>query len=240
MVHTTHFTTGEVARRLGISHSTHLRAVRRGEIQPAFRTPGGAQRFDLADLNAYAYQLASGSPRPSTAPARQPEPVASTGSPAAADRGVVVFALDPAGTITVSVGAAQALLGVSPLAAIGQSVFELYRDDPHSLDQVRRALAGEVVTFASQARGTAIEHLVVPQCDSAGTVTRLLGMATDVIALMAAEEALGRSEARAKALLESAPDVIIVIDRDGCCPAAHLRHPRCRSAMRAAVPAWSW
>jgi PAS domain-containing protein len=153
---------------------------------------------------------------------------------------VVFFALDPAGTITVCVGAAQAVLGVSPRAAIGQSVVELYRDDPHSLDQVRRTLAGEVVTIASKRRGTAIEHLVVPQCDRAGTVTRLLGMATDVIALTAAQEALWRSEARSKDLLASAPDAIIVIDRDGRCPAAHLRHPRCCSARRATVPAWSW
>lgn len=37
--------TSEAARRLGISKSTLIRAVNRGEIQPAFRTPGRHLRF---------------------------------------------------------------------------------------------------------------------------------------------------------------------------------------------------
>ena len=37
--------TSEAARRLGISKSTLIRAVNRGDIQPAFRTPGRHLRF---------------------------------------------------------------------------------------------------------------------------------------------------------------------------------------------------
>jgi len=37
--------TSEAARWLGISKSTLIRAVNRGEIQPAFRTPGRHLRF---------------------------------------------------------------------------------------------------------------------------------------------------------------------------------------------------
>jgi excisionase family DNA binding protein len=37
--------TSEAARWLGISKSTLIRAVNRGDIQPAFRTPGRHFRF---------------------------------------------------------------------------------------------------------------------------------------------------------------------------------------------------
>ncbi|TMG32955.1 MAG: helix-turn-helix domain-containing protein [Chloroflexi bacterium] len=37
--------TSEAARWLGISKSTLIRAVNRGDIQPAFRTPGRHLRF---------------------------------------------------------------------------------------------------------------------------------------------------------------------------------------------------
>jgi excisionase family DNA binding protein len=42
--------TSEAARWLGISKSTLIRAVNRGEIQPAFRTPGRHLRFTLEAL----------------------------------------------------------------------------------------------------------------------------------------------------------------------------------------------
>ncbi len=50
--------TAAVARRLGVSRNTILRAVQRGEIRPALRTPGGALRFRPRDVDAYAARLA--------------------------------------------------------------------------------------------------------------------------------------------------------------------------------------
>ena len=52
-------TTSEAARRLGISKSTLLRAVRRGLIQAAFRTPGQHLRFTLDELNAFQAEMRS-------------------------------------------------------------------------------------------------------------------------------------------------------------------------------------
>jgi len=53
-----YLTTGAEALRLRISKMTLLRALRRGEIAPAFRTPGGYARFHVADVDRYARQLA--------------------------------------------------------------------------------------------------------------------------------------------------------------------------------------
>jgi PAS domain S-box-containing protein len=146
---------------------------------------------------------------------------------------MAIFALDAAGTITVCHGACLATLGCSAEVAVGRSIFEIYRDDLDSLDYVNRALAGEAVTFVSRLRGIAIERRLVPQRDGAGTVTGLIGVATDVTAFTAAEEALRtqevalwRSEARAQSLLESAPDAIIAVDQDGRIVLANSRVER--------------
>lgn len=51
--------TSEAARWLGISKSTLIRAVNRGEIQPAFRTPGRHLRFTFEELEAIKRRLKS-------------------------------------------------------------------------------------------------------------------------------------------------------------------------------------
>ncbi len=55
-----YLTTGAAARRLHTSKMTLLRATRRGEIAPTFRTPGGYARFRVGDVDRYARQLAGG------------------------------------------------------------------------------------------------------------------------------------------------------------------------------------
>jgi excisionase family DNA binding protein len=49
--------TSEAARWLGISKSTLIRAVNRGDIQPAFRTPGKHLRFTPETLHQIRLQL---------------------------------------------------------------------------------------------------------------------------------------------------------------------------------------
>jgi len=49
--------TSEAARWLGISKSTLIRAVNRGDIQPAFRTPGRHLRFTPEVLHQIRRQL---------------------------------------------------------------------------------------------------------------------------------------------------------------------------------------
>lgn len=49
--------TSEAAHWLGISKSTLIRAVNRGEIQPAFRTPGRHLRFTPEMLQDIRRQL---------------------------------------------------------------------------------------------------------------------------------------------------------------------------------------
>jgi excisionase family DNA binding protein len=49
-----HLTSAEAAHRLGIAKRTLYRAVKRGEIVPALRSPGGWLRFLDSDIIAGA------------------------------------------------------------------------------------------------------------------------------------------------------------------------------------------
>src|SRR5579875_1123077 len=54
-----YLTTDQAAMALGLSRYALLRAVRRGAITPALRTPGGCYRFHPATVAAYARTLAA-------------------------------------------------------------------------------------------------------------------------------------------------------------------------------------
>ncbi len=53
---------------------------------------------------------------------------------------VILWSIDRDGIVTLSEGSALAGLKFRPGQLLGESVFELYRDDPVILDQLRRAL----------------------------------------------------------------------------------------------------
>ncbi len=67
-----YLTTGEAARRLGISKPTLRRAVQRGALCPAYRTPGGRVRFDPGVVETYARQLRSFHASPTAAGTMRP------------------------------------------------------------------------------------------------------------------------------------------------------------------------
>jgi diguanylate cyclase (GGDEF)-like protein/PAS domain S-box-containing protein len=53
------FNSGPTAARLGISKRTLLRAVKRGDLQPAAHSPGGWLRFTAEEIDAYTGRLAA-------------------------------------------------------------------------------------------------------------------------------------------------------------------------------------
>ena len=57
-MNTTYLSSGQAAERLGISSRTLLRAVKRGDVRPAVKSPGGWLRFRATDIDAYAARRA--------------------------------------------------------------------------------------------------------------------------------------------------------------------------------------
>ena len=97
---------------------------------------------------------------------------------------VILFATDPAGTITVSEGKALEGLGLAPGEMVGTSIFD-YSDLPEVSESARRALAGE--SFESRLQLGEITY----DCSWRGLADgSMIGIAIDVSARHRSEERL--------------------------------------------------
>jgi two-component system, cell cycle sensor histidine kinase and response regulator CckA len=134
---------------------------------------------------------------------------------------IVLFSFDRDGVITLSEGPALAGLGLSPGEACGKSVFELYKQYPDLISQIRRAISGEEFSDLSNVSGRWFETRFVPLRDGNGALEGAMGVAIDVTLHRQTEEALRdeiserlSAQARFRRLIETMSDGIAVIRGD--------------------------
>ena len=114
----------------------------------------------------------------------------------AANAPIILFALDRAGVFILSEGKGLAGLGRKPGEVVGRSIFDVYREVPPILDNVRRALAGDAFTACIEVAGSAFESWYSPVRNSSGDVTGVIGVAVDITERVKAEQQLRLSEER--------------------------------------------
>jgi PAS domain S-box-containing protein len=107
---------------------------------------------------------------------------------------LVIFATDREGVFTLSDGKALALIGLQPGEAVGQSAFVMFRDAPGVAENLRRALAGETVTFSSTLGELTFEALYAPLYDGSGQVDGVIGVALDTTERARLQEQLLHSQ----------------------------------------------
>ncbi|HYM79909.1 MAG TPA: PAS domain-containing protein [Candidatus Limnocylindria bacterium] len=107
---------------------------------------------------------------------------------------IILFAVDREGTITLSEGRGLDAMGLTPGANVGKSAFEIYREEPEVVENLRRALAGEEFTAVTHFGSLAFETLYQPIRDPHGEITGLIGVATDMTDRRRLEENLRQSQ----------------------------------------------
>jgi signal transduction histidine kinase len=115
----------------------------------------------------------------------------------------VFFALDPQGRVLLAQGRLLKALGRRAPREDGGSVYELFHDVGWALDGVRRALSGRIVTVRGPVDDRFYEARFAPVRGDDGSVVEVVGMATDVTELHAAEDRLRRQAFRLEALAEA-------------------------------------
>ena len=93
---------------------------------------------------------------------------------------VIIFAIDRDGVFTLSEGKGLRALGQEPGEAVGVSAFQLYKDYPRIIGNLRCALAGETFSDTVEVRDLVYETLHIPTRDAEGAVIGLFGFALDV------------------------------------------------------------
>lgn len=105
---------------------------------------------------------------------------------------VVLFATDKNGIITLSRGQALTALGLGQDELVGQSVYELYTNEPNIAELTTRALNGETEVVQLTLNGITHRTRFAPLMDSAGEVQGIVGVSTDVTAQVEAQRSLER------------------------------------------------
>ena len=128
---------------------------------------------------------------------------------------LILFALDKNGVFTLSEGEGLTALGWKPGEMVGRSVFEIYRDDPDILENIRRALAGEAFSTPVYLGDVTFEARYSPLTDESNEVIGVIGVATDITENRKAQKALQENEQRYRELFENANDIIYTHDLAG-------------------------
>jgi len=128
---------------------------------------------------------------------------------------VILFSLDPKGVFTLAEGKGLHSLGVRPGMLLGKSFFELLGDVPQAIDGVRRALAGESITATVELFGFEFEAQYSPVRERDGSISGVVGVATDITERRRAEQAARRADAASRTLVQQSPFGIFRATPDG-------------------------
>jgi PAS domain S-box-containing protein len=107
---------------------------------------------------------------------------------------VILFSLDADGVFTLVEGKGLESLGVRSGMLIGHSLFDLLGDVPDAVADARRALAGESFTTVVKLFGSEFEVQYSPVHEPDGTISGLVGVATDMTERRGLEEQLRQSQ----------------------------------------------
>ncbi|NQV06011.1 PAS domain S-box protein, partial [bacterium] len=125
---------------------------------------------------------------------------------------IVLFSLDPAGQFLLSEGSGLSALGLHPGEVVGQSVFDVYRENPETLALVSQALGGREITASVDVGGFMWDVRLDPVFDTDGQLESVVGVATDVSELRSTKDALAASRRRYQMVVENASDLLFTID----------------------------
>ena len=123
---------------------------------------------------------------------------------------VVLWRIDADGVFELSEGGGLAGIGLEPGEAVGQSVFEMFAEDPEAMELVRRALAGEELQERTAAAGRIFENRLVPVREG-GEVIGAVGVSIDITERARETD---RAEFHSQ-LLNAVGQAVIATDADG-------------------------
>jgi two-component system, cell cycle sensor histidine kinase and response regulator CckA len=93
---------------------------------------------------------------------------------------VLLFTMDRNSVLTARDGALRAILEVGGASMVGRALLETYKDHPTVPGFIRRALAGETVSYSVEVRGLVMDVWLGPLRDAAGEVAGAIGVCTDI------------------------------------------------------------
>lgn len=122
----------------------------------------------------------------------------------------VIFAVDADCVCTLSTGPGLAALGVEPGQLVGLNLLDVYGDDPHAQQSLRRVLAGETFSTETPFHGRTLSVFYQPTFGPDGEVAGAIGVSTDVTEQRRVEAEVRAARERATLLA----DLSAVLNRE--------------------------
>jgi PAS domain S-box-containing protein len=105
---------------------------------------------------------------------------------------VVMFAVDPAGVVTLAEGRGLAALGVTPEQIVGRRAYDFFPEQPLLQEGIQRALTGEAFSTTGQVAGLWFDGRLTPLPGPDNRVVGAIGVAMDITERKRAEEEIRR------------------------------------------------
>lgn len=125
---------------------------------------------------------------------------------------IVLFQIDRNGIFQFSDGKGLGSLGLLPAQVVGISVYEVYKDFPEIISQVKNALKGHIIRDVINVYGIHFEIQYNPILDKNGEVNSIIGIALDVTERKKIENALAESEQRFSTLFREMTEGVALHD----------------------------
>jgi len=93
---------------------------------------------------------------------------------------VVLYEIDLDGNFVISEGRGLTMIGLEPGAVVGLNAFEIYRDWPQEIEQVRRVMQGEEITTTVHLGPHVFEAHHTPRYNENGDIIGVVGIAVDM------------------------------------------------------------
>jgi PAS domain S-box-containing protein len=127
---------------------------------------------------------------------------------------VILWAIEANGVFTLSEGRGLDALGLKPGQAVGESVFDLYKDSPEALSAIKRCMAGEEFIQDTELGGHIWQVQYTPHRNDNGVVTDISGVSIDITDRIKSENELRESRQMLQSVLDSIPVRVFWKDRD--------------------------
>jgi len=125
---------------------------------------------------------------------------------------LVTFVLNAKGIFTLSEGKGLEKLGLKPGQVVGLSAFDVYKEYPAVVQDIKQALTGKNIRSESALPGVVFDVIYTPVFDNQGNVNEVIGVAHDITERKTDEESIKTEQKLLRTLIENLPDAVYIKD----------------------------
>ncbi len=128
---------------------------------------------------------------------------------------IILSSINREGIFTLSEGRGLFDIGSEPGKNVGLHIDTVYRDSPHIIDSMNRALAGEEIATTTESKGKTFDVRYTPIRDHQGYITGIITIAINISERRRMEDILRTNLQFLEALLDTIPSPVFYKDTNG-------------------------